>query len=43
MHRTFGEVDPQLLARIDSLSPEELDESLDRILTADSVEAVLGE
>jgi len=43
MQKKFGEVDPQLLARIDSLSAEALDEALDRILTADSVETVLGE
>ncbi len=43
MQKKFGEVDPQLLARMDSLPAEALDEALDRILTADSVEAVLGE
>ena len=43
MHRKFGEVDPQILARIDTLPAEALDEALGRILTADSVEAVLGE
>ena len=43
MQKKFGEVDPQLLARIDSLPAEAIDEALDRILTADSVEAVLGE
>ncbi len=43
IQKKFGEVDPEILARIDSLPAEALDEALDRILTADSVEAVLGE
>jgi len=43
MHKKFGEVDPHFLARIDELSAETLDEALGRLLTADSVEAVLGE
>lgn len=43
LSQKFGEVDAQLVARIEHLSSAALDEALGRILTADSVEAVLGE